>query len=77
MDELLNFRIADTVSVKAILVLVVAVAALRFAWRLIKPAAPDPGHIKNLACGACGWRGKTSIHARKCPKCSGPLFPDR
>lgn len=77
MDELLNLRIADVVTVRAIVALLVVVAALRFLWRLLRPPAAEAAHFVPLACGTCGWRGKTSTYARKCPKCGGPLFPER
>lgn len=34
-------------------------------------------HIQFVACINCGWRGKVSRHAGRCPKCNEPLGEQR
>ena len=55
------------------------ILALFFGWPVLKrifkkeKAAP---HTQPVEC-FCGWKGRVSIHAGKCPKCGSPLGDQR
>lgn len=58
------------------------VSALIFAvvlallWKLTRRKEEKPW-IQAASCPACGWQGRTSRYAGRCPKCNAPVGEQR
>jgi hypothetical protein len=35
--------------------------------------AENRRHVQKTSCPSCGWKGKVSIYAGRCPQCNEPL----
>jgi hypothetical protein len=44
----------------------------RFITGVFKKAENRP-HVQNVNCISCGWCGKVSIYAGRCPQCNQPV----
>ena len=49
-----------------------AAVALALLWKLTRPKKEKPW-LQASTCPACGWSGKTSRYAGRCPRCNGPI----
>jgi len=56
--------------------LIVGVIGLFVVWKVLKGVfgrKKDTKHFQAVRCQNCGWQGKVSSYAGRCPKCSQPL----
>jgi hypothetical protein len=64
-----------TVAVKHILLPAVVVIAAFILFRVMKrfkKKTPNE-HVQGVECGNCGWQGRVSRLAGRCPVCNAPL----
>ncbi len=69
MDEIVfgSFTVQDLVVAGAILVVLVVVVKILFRKK------PDKKYTQVVRCDDCGWNGRVSTIAGRCPKCNKPL----
>ena len=65
-----NYNIKD-VLITAVIAAVVVIAALVIKWLLTKKEPPK--YTQQASCSNCGWQGRVSSLAGRCPKCNRPL----
>jgi hypothetical protein len=63
------------VTVGQLLVVAGVLIACMVAWSVIKKLfkkEKQNAYTQEVQCG-CGWKGRVSVHAGRCPKCNTPL----
>ena len=56
--------------------LILGVIGLFVIWTVLKGIfgkKEDPKHFQAVRCRNCGWQGRVSSYAGRCPKCRQPL----
>jgi len=71
MEQLKAFLGQEVVagwSLQSVALGVVGVAAALWIFRWVMTPKVESHHIRKARCH-CGWKGQTSVHVLKCPKC--------
>jgi hypothetical protein len=62
-------------TVGQLLVAACILVACMVAWSVLKKLfnkEKPSAHTQEVQCG-CGWKGRVSVHAGRCPKCNSPI----
>ncbi len=65
-----NFTVSD------LIIAAIAIFVVSFCWRIVKKFLQKDrsnAYAVSVKCWNCGWEGKVSKIARKCPKCNSEV----
>ncbi len=74
--QLLHRPVYGSVDVLRLVGLMIAFVVLRWLWRLVRPKRSIVEKVTRPVVCACGWRGRASIHAPRCPRCGQTVFSE-
>ena len=76
MKELLDSLVSDGLTVRNLIVMAAITVLLLISIYTIKDFVKKrkpPAHVQKAICTGCGWQGKVSRYAGRCPQCNQPL----
>jgi hypothetical protein len=76
MNEILDTVIFGDYNAKDALILAGGVAVFLILFMILKGVFKKKDvaqHFQTVDCSECGWHGKVSSYAGRCPKCNQPL----
>ena len=71
MDTIIfgNFTVGQLLAATALVIACLMVGSL---FKKFFKKEKASAHTQEVQCG-CGWKGRVSVHAGRCPKCNTPL----